>query len=701
MNEHLAGPQGQRGAFSIMAAVVLLMALMCLALVVDSGRLYMEQRALQRTADMAALEAVSRNGLCSDGTAPLHAREAASRHGLGNANTTAECIQTYVEAGVTRIGAADSDSRTVLVTIAKTVPASLVFRAGCLLGACEGDNRIQLQARAVAGKNEPIAVFSVGSRLATVNPGGSLLGPTLNALGLDLDETGLAGYNGLAAVSITPRGLLEALGIPIATDITVGDLESLLRAERLSLGEILDASVSAVERSDLLGLNTTLLNDLGARLGLSNIGQLEIPLLRQDDGTPGIFASLQGPEGTPSASAAPALEAQVNALSLLTSAIGVASNRHALQTDLKLNLLGLATTELKLGLIEPPSIAVGGVGSTAYTAQLRTFLEIKTQGAGLLGNLLSTLGVRVDIPLVIDLVSAKGELTEMCSPGLYHHGQEHAEIEVSGNIAQICMGGVADSDELFSRKNACTDYLTAHDFLEVRLLGLNLLSLSGPPIILDALPIPAAPTLDNPLELAEADIGSLHNPLALGDTLGNLSTTLIPLLLGQGAPPGNTPGLVARNLWEDTAHVCSTTSAACHRERMNQLNTNLQNEFSGSTGLLGGVLELVGNLVGGLLGTLLGGNGCTMNSGLLGIGGVSADRCVALIEGELAKSPGNGPVSGAVTILLELLDSLLGPVLNAVGELLNRLLGELLGIRLGVIDVHLQHLDCGNARLLI
>ena len=56
------GPQQQRGAIGLMAAVTLGMVLLFMLLVVDSGRLYLEQRKLQRVADMAVLEAVSRGG---------------------------------------------------------------------------------------------------------------------------------------------------------------------------------------------------------------------------------------------------------------------------------------------------------------------------------------------------------------------------------------------------------------------------------------------------------------------------------------------------------------------------------------------------------------------------------------------------------------------------------------------------------------
>jgi uncharacterized membrane protein len=61
------GPARQRGAIGLMAALTLAMALGFMLLVIDTGRLYLEQRKLQRVADTAALEAVTRDGNCQSG----------------------------------------------------------------------------------------------------------------------------------------------------------------------------------------------------------------------------------------------------------------------------------------------------------------------------------------------------------------------------------------------------------------------------------------------------------------------------------------------------------------------------------------------------------------------------------------------------------------------------------------------------------
>lgn len=62
----------EQGATLIMTAGFMLLAVLCLSLVVDTGRLYVEKRGLQRIADVAALEVASRRG-CSSGKAQSYA----------------------------------------------------------------------------------------------------------------------------------------------------------------------------------------------------------------------------------------------------------------------------------------------------------------------------------------------------------------------------------------------------------------------------------------------------------------------------------------------------------------------------------------------------------------------------------------------------------------------------------------------------
>lgn len=95
------GPARQRGAIGLMAAATLSLALVMMLLVVDSGRLYMEQRKLQRVVDTAALEAVSRGGNCLPGlSAASYAGQSALRNGyvVDAANTLATTCGTLATA---------------------------------------------------------------------------------------------------------------------------------------------------------------------------------------------------------------------------------------------------------------------------------------------------------------------------------------------------------------------------------------------------------------------------------------------------------------------------------------------------------------------------------------------------------------------------------------------------------------------------
>ncbi|RMR49181.1 Flp pilus assembly protein TadG [Pseudomonas syringae pv. syringae] len=62
LDGYTALPSRQRGAIGLMAALTMGLALLCTLTVIDSGRLYLEKRSLQRVADIAALEAAHVEG---------------------------------------------------------------------------------------------------------------------------------------------------------------------------------------------------------------------------------------------------------------------------------------------------------------------------------------------------------------------------------------------------------------------------------------------------------------------------------------------------------------------------------------------------------------------------------------------------------------------------------------------------------------
>jgi len=255
----------EQGATLIMTAGFMLLAVLCLSLVVDTGRLYVEKRGLQRIADVAALEVASRRG-CSSGKAQSYAIDAATRNNFtinDKQTITASCGSIDVNENRIRVFNPDGSTDGVQITVSKKVPASLIV--GGLFG-----NIINLSANTTAINSAPTVVFRIGSKLLTTNPSAPIMS-LLKLVGVNLDNTVVASYGGLADVKITPSGLLKALGIPVSADISVGDLNELLAVNKLGVGPILDAIVTVAGQDGPLGANVELLAALEAQPGLSDL----------------------------------------------------------------------------------------------------------------------------------------------------------------------------------------------------------------------------------------------------------------------------------------------------------------------------------------------------------------------------------------------------------------------------------------------
>ena len=684
----------QRQSGSIVINTAIALSLIIIALIgTELGYLFVVKRELQKTADLAAVAGASAVQP-ADCTAARAATLANAAQNLAGFTTVATCGRWDPAQGTERNFMADQTAyNAVHVVISGAPPPLLAFFPG----------QRNLQAEAVAAATDPLASFSVGSTL--LRTGSSLLGDMLKGIGLDLTGTSLVGYDGLAQLQITPAGLLQALNIPVATDIGVGELNTLLAAQNVQLGTLLDAIVTLAGQDSLLVSNVSLLNAVVTRVGVSN---LQVQLGSLASGPSGLFAEIVAP----GASASSALDVGVNALDLLHSSIGVATQRHAV------NVSGLSLSSLvsaRTVLIEPPSIAIGGVGATAYTAQLRTWAEIDTGNLPVIGHI-----ARVRLPIMIDVVNGRGTLTQMCTPALRaSNGTERASIAVNASIVKVCVGrpgaNPAQENEIFSTSASCDQNLADEDLLRIGLLGVNLVSLRTH-LDLDALPLQSSVTL------AAGETATVGNELLLGTTVSNITNALLATLLVETLDRGPTLSLaqrqaMAQNLWNAEGAACTTR--ACRVSRLTAIQTAMQNSTSGLGGFLGGlttdvlallnntlalnvqgILTGVGNLVGGLLtslgdvlGAVLGGviGGCTA------IIGSNDAACVNGIASSLDgnSSAGGETVPNAITSLTSYLLQVLRPVLDAVGtNVLTPLLRDVLGLRLGEIDVNLRTLNC-------
>ncbi|MEZ2745710.1 pilus assembly protein TadG-related protein [Halopseudomonas bauzanensis] len=754
----------QHGAFSILAAFTLLILLMFLVLALDSGRLYMQQRQLQKVADMAALESISRlpQGNCSAAPedADLFARQnAQERHGfLKNEDSatlqqslTTQCVRVETGADNLRLAQPDEAGPAVQVTASHTVPSSLVLRLGSLFG--DMADTIDLQAVAVAERETPAASFSVGAQLLRLN-NSRLLGQLLKAVGLDAQYLTILDSDGLATASITPSGLLRALGI----DIGIHELKALSPEGLLQLE---GTSISLLRLIEVIRLSADVVSDsvLGVDLDLLHQGILHNPLLKDielqlfgTDTVPGLLQIKSALDGTVGA----ALDTSINLGELLGASIliGVQQSQEHANRGLVidgLNVLGLAKVEL--GIVEPPSIGVGPVGTKAYNAQVRLYVGVDTNG--LLGGILSwltdtILGTRINLPIWIDVVSGEGTLTAInCEAET-----PTADILVETDIINACIGKMPE-DGKWSTSGSC----------EVALQEDELIKLLHIPVLSGKTHIPALRHDDTLLDMTTGETRSTTvNPLALGETVEGLVGGLLDLLSGLFRKPLNDdPNLsyseaaqnkLIENLAKQYLEV-SKVNGFYDVDNVTKLILQGSDErdadgnqvlpplvdkdwgipnsipvscalfvcppsawqsgtfteaFHSYTSIPYSLLDVVGiptlgkgyRSCAGLLSSLLNWNGCVEHNlaKLLkdkpdGIN-MSANK-----DGEHLANPNNEQItcSGVVCILLKPVLALLKPILNGIGKLLTLILADVLGLELGRTDVTVHSISCGTPQL--
>lgn len=696
-----------RGSIIVNTAIAL--SLIVITLIgTEIGYLYFMKREFQKTADLAALAGAQQ---IRTGCAAASAAAQSNANGA-SAGDTARNMPLGFSLAVDEVQCGYWDRVTSFQFPATSgapnaVRVSFQKEALKLIPFFDGNRFIS--ASAVAALSAPLASFSVGTKLVVVS-GDSLLGRALKGIGLDLGGS-LVGYDGLAQLNVTPAGLLEQLGIPVSADIGVGELNALLNAKTITLAQLLDATVKAAGAgSDLLASNITLLNAIQTKLGVTG---LTVPL--------GSLLQITAPNGPAGA----ALNVGVNALDLLSTGIGVATQKHAIAIN-NLSVTNLVKT--RVALIEPPSIAVGGVGAVAYTGQLRTYVQIDTGSLPIVGSI-----VRVKLPIMIDAANGKGTLTQMCTPALRTSaGVDRARIDVQASILKVCVGkpgaDPSKEDQIFSTSASCDTNLQSEQLLNVGLLGATLVSLNTK-FKVDALPLPA----NSYVTLAQSETGTLGNDLLIGTTVKNITNALLASLLANSL---NTPSTLsdaqrlamATDLWGTPP--CATNDSACRKARLTTVNNKINASANGLSGFLGnlgtdtlntlnqlsilnlsgliagigslvtGLLNGVGNLLGDILGGLLG-NSCT---GGLAFGAGTDSACIKTIADSVKNSSSGGGTTApnALISLVGFLLQLLQPVLDAVGtQILTPLLQNILGLHLGQVDINLRTLDCNAAPSLV
>ncbi|AIZ35479.1 pilus assembly protein TadG-related protein [Pseudomonas parafulva] len=354
----------QRGAIGLMAVITLGLALLMLLLVVDSGRLYLEQRKLQRIADMAALEAAGQFAMCtgSGPSASAIARTAATRNGHapdGPLQATCGYVLS-ADDHLRRFTRDDNRHDAIRVEVSRTVASSVAGGVHALLQGNRLPPTTTLRAQAVAAApSPPQAMLSLRTTLATVDSRQSaLLNGLLGALGGGT-QLELAGWRGLANTDIKLLGYLDQLALDLG--VKVGDYQQLLNANA-SATQLLQAAVKVLQRGGAA-------LEVASNLGKVALASGDSTLLRLGD-----ILDIQN--GTTQAG----LDANVQLLQLVQGVIQLAARERAVNVDLPLDVLGLVNGRVRLNVIEPQQISAVGDPRRdtlqVHTAQVRAMVSL-------------------------------------------------------------------------------------------------------------------------------------------------------------------------------------------------------------------------------------------------------------------------------------------------------------------------------------
>ena len=437
----------QRGSIAVSAAFAVLIGLLML-MSAQVGYLFYMKRELQKAADLAALSAVqvlAPTGTMSDCLAGAPVYVAAQASAVANvpdfvdtvtaSDVTVDCKfwdPTRADATGMHLFEPDAASgdraNAVRVRIDKTLSALIPSVVGGWMGGT------QASVVAVSSLTQPTASFSVGARLLSISDG--LLGAILSTVGVDISAVKVLDSNGLATLRVTPAGLLQALGISPSIIAGIGTPEELVAIGQVSLPRLLEASLTAVQRSSDTA-NVQLGLFASAIESLINVPELNVPVKLFGDG--GILAAANV------GNIQSALQADVGVAELVKTALMVSNGTNVL--DLNLTLLGGLgaadgkLTGVRVKIVEPPTLAWGPEGTVARNAGIKVYLDLKIP---LVGGLLNLLGIPLlNQTIVLETSRANATLDKICRPPVL---ASQALLSVSWSFTRVCQATSATTD---------------------------------------------------------------------------------------------------------------------------------------------------------------------------------------------------------------------------------------------------------------
>lgn len=380
----IAAPHAQQtGVITFLAMATLLLAVMFVALALDTGRLWLAKRELQRTADMAALAAARYTGCGSTRAQALGAANntlaqnkldssfgMAFKRGVAGTNKTTG-QHTFTEND-------SEDSNAAQVTLTHTVPASIL--AAGLFNA--GD--VNLRATATARGGPPVANFSIGSFASiSQNQADFITNLFRGILGNSSLNLGVNALTDLALTSVNLAQLQAIAGAATIDEL----LDRQVPIDQLFNWLVQASPSSAAASSALKQLGSISLNS-GIKVRLRDVLDVQIP-------APQAAASVD-----------------INLLDLIQTSLLVGNGKGTINMGFNIPLVGGVT----LNILNPPKIAMGPAGkylsgkwcTETKSAQMSLKIGFNPLGIGLLA----------DMALYMDLLATSGHMESLSiSPG--------------------------------------------------------------------------------------------------------------------------------------------------------------------------------------------------------------------------------------------------------------------------------------------
>lgn len=674
----------QRGSVTVLAFVFVIVVLI-LAIAIDAGFAFMKRRELQRAADMGALAGAQTLPGCANATSFA---TAVQNNVTANMGTNVSGLQvsstcgfwTSPSAGATGPGtfvastpANASTGNAVSVSLSLSVPSFFQLTG----------NRT-IVAYAIARKAPAVVTFTVDSGLLALNTNNSVLSSILAPLGVNVAAY-VANGQKLVGTTITPSGLLQALGVPVTGDVTVASLQGLAVIKNLTVSQLLNATqVALAAQSGAVSVSASALNGVVTALAGSSALNLPVSLFATAT-SPGVLANID----MAGVSAANALTANVNVMDLISTAIIGGSGKSGLSIQ-NLKILGSGVTA-SANIISPPQIGIGGVNATATTAQVRFFIEVKTAAASgtlgsTVGNLLNSAGTSLDLPLVLEVAQSTAKVTALqCGPS------PSATLQVSSGLVNICVGN-ASAGNVQTDSASCTTMVNQPVPI-AQLLGL--IQVSGNVNVSLATNTPAPITFNGPFPQqvgpvgTSLDLSQIVNALLTGLALnvsvgGSASQNTLATQLVNNVPTSATGATIStvNSFLNDAATGLNATATALGKTLGGLLTLNIPQVLNGVGSLINGLGQTLGGLLSGLLSGLSDG---VCNLSLI----PGPNQCrINTVQGSISSS-NVSPILGSV------LYTLLNPLLSPISTLLNSTLSAL-GVSIGTTTVTVDSINCQN-----